>query len=306
MKISVAICTWNRADLLDRTLREMRTLQIPCEVEWELLIVNNNCTDQTDEVLARHKQHLPIRRLFEPIQGIARARNFAARAATGELLVWTDDDVLVEPGWLVAYYNAYVQFPEAGFYGGAVEPWFGAEPPKWIRDNLSRVEGAYAIRRLTSETRWMNDQDLPVNANMAVKRSLMEAFAYANHLGAQGDSLMRGEETELVHQFRSSGFQGMWVSGAGVRHYIPRDRLTASYIWRLSYGSGRTSVRMNGSPPCPCFLGAPRWAIKQYCQKRLWSCLLTPWKSTRWLDAFISAAQLKGFIDECRASTISH
>ena len=77
MIVTVAICTWNRAKLLDRTLTQMHQLRIPADVEWELLIVNNNCTDETDPIIARHETALPIRRLFEPNPGLSNARNCA-------------------------------------------------------------------------------------------------------------------------------------------------------------------------------------------------------------------------------------
>src|SRR4051812_37235025 len=103
MLITVAVCTWNRAGLLDRTLSRMCQLRVPEGVEWELLVVNNNCTDETDAVLARYQGRLPLRRLSEPSQGHSHARNRAVRAARGELLIWTDDDVLVEPDWIAGY-----------------------------------------------------------------------------------------------------------------------------------------------------------------------------------------------------------
>ena len=75
MKITVAICTWNRAALLDQTLCEMHKLEIPAGVEWELLVVNNNCTDGTDAVVAEHAKGLPILRLFEARPGLSNAGN---------------------------------------------------------------------------------------------------------------------------------------------------------------------------------------------------------------------------------------
>ena len=74
----------------------MRKLQIPDGVDWELLVVNNNCTDKTDEVIARHSEVLPLRRLLELKPGLSNARNCAVEAAQGQLLIWTDDDVLVD------------------------------------------------------------------------------------------------------------------------------------------------------------------------------------------------------------------
>jgi len=80
--ITVAICTWNRARLLDQTLNHMRNLQIPPDVDWELLVVNNNCTDQTDTVIERYEGDLPIRRLFEARPGLSHARNRALAGGT--------------------------------------------------------------------------------------------------------------------------------------------------------------------------------------------------------------------------------
>lgn len=73
MLVTVAICTWNRAALLDQTLAELGQMRIPDGVDWELLVVNNNCTDATDAVLVRDASRLPLRRLFESQPGQSRA-----------------------------------------------------------------------------------------------------------------------------------------------------------------------------------------------------------------------------------------
>ena len=138
MKITVEICTWNRAALLDRTLDCMRQLHVPDGAEWELLIVNNNCSDDTDSVLSRYGEFLPIRRVFEPRQGTCHARNTAVREARGELLVQTDDDVLVDRAWLQEYCAAATRFPEAAFFGGTIEPWFESSPPRAGSNEISR------------------------------------------------------------------------------------------------------------------------------------------------------------------------
>src|SRR5262245_24930446 len=83
MKVSVVLCTWNRAVLLDRALTHIEKLQIPTDVQWEVIVVNNNSTDSTEEVIARHKKGLPLRNFFEPKQGVSHARNLASQEATG-------------------------------------------------------------------------------------------------------------------------------------------------------------------------------------------------------------------------------
>src|SRR5262249_4803687 len=148
MDLTVAICTWNRAELLDRTLAQLRHLEVPPGVSWELLVVNNNCSDHTDEVLARHAPHLPLRRLFEAEQGLSASRNRAVAEAPGELILRTDDDVLADPRWLAEYVEAAKRFPEAGFFGGTIDPWFEVPPPAWVRDNLDILCGAMVVRQL--------------------------------------------------------------------------------------------------------------------------------------------------------------
>src|SRR5690349_2692345 len=100
--ITVAICTWNRAAVLRRTLNQLLQLQVPTGVNWELLVVNNNCTDNTDEVCEELSGLLPLRVLHERQTGHARAARLAIQESRGRFIAWTDDDVLVDPGWLEA------------------------------------------------------------------------------------------------------------------------------------------------------------------------------------------------------------
>src|SRR2546428_5053798 len=133
MLITIAICTWNRCALLHQALEQMTRLQIPPGIEWELLVVNNNCTDATDEVIAAYSTTLPIQRVFEPNPGLSNARNAAVREARGEYILWSDDDVVVDEHWLAAYVRAFHTRSEGVFFGGPVRPWFSVPPPAWLR-----------------------------------------------------------------------------------------------------------------------------------------------------------------------------
>ena len=148
MDITVAICTWNRADLLDVTLRYMRHLRIPPSVEWELLIVNNNCSDHTDAVISRHSQFLPIRRIFETKERKSECGELNNWTSAGDLILWTDDDVLVDCEWLAEYVQASNTWRDAHFFGGTVDPFFEIEPPRWMRENLKYIRSVYAILQL--------------------------------------------------------------------------------------------------------------------------------------------------------------
>ena len=82
MKVSIAICIWNCARLLDQTLSQLKGLRIPADVEYEVLVVNNS-TDATDEVISAMDAACPIKSVFEPRQGLLNARNAAVRETTG-------------------------------------------------------------------------------------------------------------------------------------------------------------------------------------------------------------------------------
>ncbi len=131
----------------------MRKLRIPDGSDWELLVVNNNSTDATDETIGRHAKNLPIRRIFEPRQGKSHACNTAVAAARGDLLLWTDDDVLVDPDWLSAYSSAARRWPNAVCFGGPVTPWYECPPPRWIEEHRGLLQGMLAVRDYGTEER---------------------------------------------------------------------------------------------------------------------------------------------------------
>jgi glycosyltransferase involved in cell wall biosynthesis len=301
MDFTVAICTWNRVDLLEQTLAQLTRLIVPAGISWELLVVNNNCTDATGEVLAKFSSQLPLRCLFEPKQGLSNARNRAISEAKGELILWTDDDVLVEPNWLVEYSRAARQWPDAAFFGGTVEPWFSVPPPHWLERHLARFENAFAIRRFGPEVRPFRPNESPFGANLAFRMKALQAFAFNPDFGRVGTAMIGGEETDMLNRMRQSGLTGVWVGTARVRHYIPRDRMSARYLWNFYLGCGRTHRRAQPPAVERRLWGAPRWVWRAYLSNWTVSQVLSPFRSRLWLEALIQAAYFRGLIDEDRA-----
>src|SRR3954463_9215784 len=198
MDLTVAICTWNRADLLRETLSQLLTLKIPAGVTWELIVVNNNCTDHTDSVLEEFQRQLPLRRVFEPKPGLSNARNAAVAAARGEYIIWTDDDVLVSPQWLAQYADAARLHPDADIFGGPVEPWFDGTPPHWLTRGFDVVADVYAARQPRNVHEAMRADDLPFGANMAVRRASQVRHPYDPALGRSPGKLFLGEDSVVL------------------------------------------------------------------------------------------------------------
>ncbi|MGO8746035.1 MAG: glycosyltransferase [Thermoguttaceae bacterium] len=300
MHVTVAICTWNRARLLDQTLTGLHALRIPEGITWELLVVNNRSTDDTDAVISRHADTLRLRRLCEPKQGLSNARNCAVRAARGDLLVWTDDDVLVEPGWLEEYVRAAREWPQAAFFGGAVHPWFPKAPPRWIVRNFSLIYGYYAVCQLGAGIRPLSPGELPYGANMGFRTDVLKQFPFNPNLGRTGKTLFAHEEVDVLARMRAAGYQGVWVGSARVSHYIPPERLTARYLWRSLRESSQAQCRIEPPSPAIRLWGAPRWVWRAYFTNLAIQLCLSPLRSRRWLIAFKEAATMRGIIDEER------
>lgn len=263
MRVSIAICTWNRQELLRQTLEEMTHLESPEGVEWDILVVNNNCTDQTDEVLASFADRLPIRRLFQPAPGLSNARNLIGVAFEGDYVVWTDDDVLVGPEWLSEYVAAFRRWPDASVFGGPVVPWFPSEPPAWLAEAWQLVANAYASIDYGTEELPLTMRRVPFGANMAMHGECLRNYPYDPHLGVRPGSRVGGEETDVVRRALRDGATGWWIPTAKVRHYIPPHRQTLEYLRGWFYAYGLYLGRSDHADKSKKLLGRPRWLWKQ-------------------------------------------
>jgi len=262
MRISVAICTWNRASFLEKTLEALARVSIPAGVEWEVLVVNNNSTDRTNEVIAKFENELPLRGILEMEQGLSNARNRAVREADGELIVWTDDDVIVGPDWLAEYANAARRYPEAAFFAGSIEPLYESPPPEWVRRNERHLWGPFALCQYDHSVRLLAEPEFPFGANMGFRLEVLKRFRFDSSLGRSGANLISGEEVDVIARMKRAGLAGVWVGSARVQHWVPKERMTYKYVRDWFYGAGISVARFEDIPGRR-FLGVPRWVMRR-------------------------------------------
>ena len=300
MTVTVAICTWNRASLLRTTLGRLAEVRVPNDVEWEVLVVNNNSTDETDAVIEEHAPRLPIRRVFEAAPGHSNARNRAVVEARGDLIIWTDDDVLVDAGWISAYVSAYRENPATAFFAGPVRPWFEVEPPRWMRRHLTALSGVLVSVDHGPHVRPLQAGEAVFGANMAVRTSIARAFPFSPEFGRVKDVLTGGDDTDFLGRVLQAGHQGLWIPDAKVDHFVPQSRLTASYVNRWFRDAGRIVARTSAQTGMPSMGGVPRWVIRRYLQERVKAWVWRPVRNTRWFESYRQALILQGMILEIR------
>jgi glycosyltransferase involved in cell wall biosynthesis len=269
VRISVVVCTWNRSALLGQTLEQMTLLRVPSEVEWELLVVNNNSTDDTNTVAERFAHRLPLRLLQEPTPGKSHALNRGVREASGEYILFTDDDVLVGEEWMAAYTRAFRRWPDAAVFGGPIRPWFDGMPPEWLTRTFHLIEYAFGALDLGSEPRRFGGHDVPFGGNMAVRSGEQKRSPYDPNLGPRPGSGLRGEEITLVKRLLAEGAEGWWIPEAAVRHFVPANAQNLAHIRKWYGGWGEYVAQLPGQPSSRRFLGRPLWLWREVVESEL-------------------------------------
>lgn len=289
---TVALCTWNRCASLRATLARLAELETADDLLWELVVVDNASTDGTSAVLAEAPSRLPLRTEREPRLGITHARNRAMSAARGRWILWLDDDVLVDPGWLLAYRRAVERWSEAAFFGGPIQPRFEGELPEWLSANVLRLAGVYAIRDFGPAPIELDRSQVPWGPNMAVRADVARQFPYDLRFGIVGHDRIAGTETQHLREIIDRGYRGWWVPEAKVQHVIGADRLTLSHVRRYFEGLGRSTGVKHGA-------GLPdSWFRAVVFERRFRDALASGAASEIWMPLFIEASVARGL---CRS-----
>jgi glucosyl-dolichyl phosphate glucuronosyltransferase len=267
MLASVAICTLNRAGSLRRTLESLSAMRVPDALEWEVLVVNNGCADRTDEIIDSFAPRLPIRRELEMRRGLSRARNRVIECARGDYIMWTDDDVAVEPGWLAAYLAAIRRWPSAAVFGGPIVPRLEEPSVQWVAacQDLLRSPYAFCDFGVLPVQLSMTEGRIPFGANFVVRAAEQRRFRYDPELGMAPGQERLGEETAVIGQILGSGATGYWIPNARLDHWIDHRRQTAAYIIRYFAAQGETRELFRKSVPAgPLWLGVPRRVLRRF------------------------------------------
>lgn len=264
--LTVAFCTYKRADRLENLVATLRVQS--CPVPFEILAVNNNSPDDTLEVLSILQQQsgAPLRVVTETAPGIVPARNRAlAEALDRDILVFIDDDELPQPGLLDAAYDAIVS-EGAECVGGRVDMDFSTiGRPAWLGNELL---GFLAAVDHGPDAFWIKDASTPIwTANIAYDMRLFRndsALRFDVRYNREGADIGGGEDAIMLRTLLERGTRIRYRPDMGVLHAVEPWRLTRGYFLKLHYRAGLRQGRYQLPNYPTTLLGLPPFLVTQF------------------------------------------
>jgi len=240
--ITVILCTRNREGVISNALASL--VRQDFREAWELIVVDNGSTDQTVNVVKDFSKILPIKVVHEPEAGKSRALNRGLDAARGDLIAFTDDDVILAPCWLSALVSASRSHPDATVFCGPILPAFPSNTPHWMP--LSIV-GHLAFARFTPHKYdgFLQYPNLPFGPNTAVRTKEATGTRFRLDLGPSSDGPFMCEDSDFVIRLYESGKRVFYVAAANVCHLVRPEMITRDYQFERAFHFGRSAVKMN-------------------------------------------------------------
>jgi glucosyl-dolichyl phosphate glucuronosyltransferase len=257
MEFTVIVCTYNRAGNLPKCLHGLAQQKGVENRAWEVLVVDNNSSDNTPGVVDDLAGQLPItvRYARETEQGLNYARNHGVRASDSTYFSYVDDDILVSPDWLAALFDAFEK-NDADAVGGRIHLDPSIRLPKWIRpDKPFRMDG---------KSRY------PFGGNMAFNRRVVERIGYFDpRLGRKGEGrkrseLFKGAETDYFHRLYGAGDARIFYEPrAMVYHQVMPFQIEKRYFRTIHFNAGYQRAYHDDSPLRNRLFGVPGFYYPQ-------------------------------------------
>jgi glycosyltransferase involved in cell wall biosynthesis len=228
MKVSILIASYNRSSSLLKFLQELASQVVPEDLDWEVLIVDNNSTDGTGKAVAPLVEKNPqrFRYFLETRQGKSAALNTGIKESKGEILAFTDDDCLPNPDWLSSIVEEFSADPSLGAIGGRVELYNKQDKPVSIRTCTQRT--------LISTPNQLFS--LLIGCNMAVHRRVCERVQEFDTSLGPGNRTRALEDMDFLYRIYKQGFKMVYSPAVLVFHNHGRrseadvQSLTRNYL----------------------------------------------------------------------------
>lgn len=259
---SLIIPTRNRAGMLVRALESVARAVVPGD-PVEVIVVDNGSTDDTPDVFKAVSERIPSlawRYFYDDMPGLLTGRHRGAREASGDVLCYLDDDVLLGATWLGAIREAF-QDPGIALAGGPSRALFEVTPPLWLEDLWQELDGGRMLDSLSlidyGSSKRSVEPYFVWGLNFAVRKQVLHECGGFHPDGVPSQLLrFRGDgEGGLSFKIKERGLQTLYHPDAAVTHIIPASRLTVRAFEQRAFSQGisdsYTRIRRERSMPSP-------------------------------------------------------
>ena len=266
MRLDVIIPTYNRHQLLKRTLSSLLAAESPPGLDVRVTVVDNNSRDETRSVVESHKERFQgrLNYVFESKQGRSHALNAGIMSTGGQLVGMIDNDEEIDKEWYASIYSAFTEY-DIDFIGGPYVPRWGAECPAWLPGGhlgaIGWVDGGQEIVPF--------DKSYPgilMGGNAVLTRAILDKVGlYNTSLGRTDKRLISGEDDDMYQRLLAAGARGYYIPNLIIYHYIPPERLTRTYFRSWCFWRGVSCSLIDRERPMPvAYLGkVPRFLYGQ-------------------------------------------
>jgi glycosyltransferase involved in cell wall biosynthesis len=240
MSLDLIVCTYNHAALLDRVLNAIAQQQVSTEIDWGVLIVNNNCTDETEAIVAKYLQSgtIPnLRIILETRQGLNYARRCGVQNTNRDWLAFVDDDCVLATDWIEQAIAFALTHPDCGAFGGRVILSWERQPKSFVK------QFGYCFAE-QNHGEMAKQVDCLVGAGIIINRSVLLTTGWLEKQYLQdriGKKLVSGGDVELALRLGSK--DRLWYNpNCKLNHLIPSQRTKFQYLLKINYGLGISQV----------------------------------------------------------------
>lgn len=295
--ISVILCTHNRCESLARTLDSLKQMCVPADLTWELLVIDNNSSDRTPEIVKSFtspRTTLPLKYIFEPAPGLSRARNRGIQESQGAIIAFIDDDVEVAREWLREVRNAFQQYDPLCVGGRVLLPENSPRPPWWDKGLMDVSVGKFDRGTSVIVYQESDKELIGIGANIMFKRIVFEKYGlFRTDMGKEPGQLNTGEELEMMQRLRKQKELIIYYPNVLLYHCPSAERFSKRYLRQQAYSLGWWQFLMELDGPQPRILGIPRWRYRSALMN-LWRMVLLGLRG-RHTDSFLKQLMLVVF-----------
>ena len=246
--VSVVICCYNSAARLPETLRRLAAQQVPAGLSWEVIVVDNQSTDNTTDVTLSswpEDAPAPLRLVHEAELGLSHARERGRLEARYAFISLVDDDNWVDPNWIAVVNEVLVSHPEVAACGGDIEAVCETRPPRWFASQQRN----FAVGIQGASPGYIADPPgYLFGAGLTIRRSAWENLLRNGFEQVVGDrkgaGALGGGDLELCFALRLAGWKLWYEPRLRLCHFIPSSRLRWSYLRRLYRGTAVVGVHL--------------------------------------------------------------